>query len=114
MGGTKEPLFVIATDVKTNTVFVGEGKKHAGLFRKALFVATADIHWVRDDMALKTGEKMEVTTRIRYRQPLQKAFLYRAENGLFVVFDALQAAITSGQFVAWYLEDELIGSGIIS
>ena len=57
---------------------------------------------------------MEVLARIRYRQPLEKATLYRAENGLYVSFQNPQSAITEGQFVAWYQEDELLGSGVIS
>ena len=57
---------------------------------------------------------MEVEARIRYRQPLQKATLYQIDGGLYVDFDEEQAAITEGQFVAWYTKDELIGSGVIS
>ena len=69
---------------------------------------------MREDLALKEGETMEVDARIRYRQPLQKATLFRASSGLYVAFDEPQSAITEGQFVAWYIEDELIGSGVIS
>jgi tRNA-specific 2-thiouridylase len=63
---------------------------------------------------LANGETMEVMARIRYRQPLQKAVLHQFENGMYVAFDEPQSAITEGQFVAWYLEHELIGSGVIS
>jgi tRNA-specific 2-thiouridylase len=35
------------------------------------------------------------------------------ERGLYVIFDELQKGIASGQFVAWYEGDELIGSGVI-
>ena len=52
--------------------------------------------------------------RIRYRQPLDKATLYMYEDGLYVIFDVEQKAIASGQFVAWYNDDELIGSGVIN
>jgi len=45
---------------------------------------------------------------------LQSATLYQFEKGLFVSFDQPQSAITSGQFVAWYIDDELVGSGVIS
>ena len=114
VGGTKEPLFVIATDVTTNTLFVGEGNKHPGLFRKALKVVSKDIHWVREDLRIKASQQLEVQVRIRYRQPLQKATLHQQEHDLYVVFEAFQSAITSGQFVAWYSsENELIGSGVI-
>ncbi len=114
VGGTKEPLFVIETDVVTNIIYVGEGKNHQGLFRKVLFVAQEEEHWVREDLVLKEHQSIEVEARIRYRQPLEKATLYKATNGLFVEFQNLQSAIQEGQFVAWYQGDELLGSGVIS
>ncbi|SHG95749.1 tRNA 2-thiouridine(34) synthase MnmA [Flagellimonas flava] len=114
VGGTKEPLFVIETDVKENVIYTGQGKSHPGLLRSALFVKEDELHWVRSDLALKVDEIMEVEARIRYRQPLQKATLYKTDNGLYVDFVEPQSAITEGQFVAWYINDELIGSGVIS
>ncbi len=114
VGGTKEPLFIIATDVKTNAIYTGQGHNHPGLFKKALFVKNSEVHWIREDLALKNGESMAIMARIRYRQPLQKATLYQFEEGLYVAFDAPQSAITEGQFVSWHLEDELVGSGVIS
>lgn len=114
VGGTVEPLFVIDTDVKENIIYTGEGKLHKGLYRNVLFVKEDEIHWIREDLALNVGEEMEVMARIRYRQPLEKATLYKAEDGLYVSFKNVQSAITEGQFVAWYQEDELLGSGVIS
>ena len=114
VGGTTDPLFIIATDVTTNTIYTGLTSQHPGLFRKALFISNPELHWVRTDLALANGESMEVMARIRYRQPLQKATLYRFESGMYVAFDEPQSAITEGQFVAWHIGDELIGSGVIS
>lgn len=114
VGGTKEPLFIIATDVKTNSIYTGQGGNHPGLFKKALLVKNPEIHWIREDLALKDGESMDVMARIRYRQPLQKAKLYKFETGMYVVFDEPQSAITEGQFVSWHIDDELVGSGVIS
>jgi tRNA-specific 2-thiouridylase len=114
VGGTVEPLFVIDTDVEENVIYTGQGKSHPGLYKKALFVNNDEVHWVREDLTLKEGETMQVNARIRYRQPLQKATLFKASSGLYVAFDEPQSAITEGQFVAWYIEDELIGSGVIS
>ncbi len=114
IGGFKEPLFVIATHVEENIIYVGEGKKHPGLLRTALFVQPEEIHWVREDLALTSGESLPVLARIRYRQPLQQATLHQTGHGLFVVFSNSQSAITKGQFVAWYQHDELLGSGVIS
>ncbi len=114
VGGTPEALFVIATDVVSNVIYTGMGNHHPGLFRKALFVDQSEVHWIRTDMALSNGETMKVKARIRYRQELQEATLYQYEKGLFVSFEAPQSAITEGQFVAWYNNEELIGSGVIS
>jgi tRNA-specific 2-thiouridylase len=114
VGGTKEPLFVIDTDVKENIIYTGQGKTHPGLYRRTLFVNEEEIHWVRQDLALKIDEKLEIKARIRYRQELQEATLYRVNGGMYVDFKEMQSAITEGQFVAWYLKDELIGSGVIS
>ena len=114
VGGTKEPLFVIDTDVATNVIYTGQGKQHPGLYRRTLFVNDQELHWVRPDLVLKTDESMKVLARIRYRQPLQHATLYKIEGGLYVDFEEKQAAITEGQFAAWYLGEELIGSGVIS
>ena len=111
VGGTVEPLFVLATDVKTNTIYVGEGKNHPGLFRRALWIAQEDVHWVRPDLA--SDNPMEVQARIRYRQPLTTATLHPTSEGMFLVFDAPQSAIAAGQFAAWYLDHECIGSGVI-
>jgi len=114
IGGTPLPLFVINTDVEKNIIYTGQGENHPGLLRKGLFVKKEDIHWVRPDLALKSGEQVEYLARIRYRQPLEQATLYMEEKGLYVIFDKPQKAIAAGQFVAWYNDDELIGSGVIS
>lgn len=114
VGGTKEPLFVIETDVEENIIYTGQGKSHPGLYRRTLFVNDDELHWIRPDLALEVDSTMQVTARIRYRQPLQKATLYKIEGGLYVDFKEKQSAITEGQFVAWYLDDELVGSGVIS
>ena len=114
VGGTVEPLFVIETDVEENVIYTGEGKNHRGLYKNVLFVKKDEIHWIREDLALEDYQEMEVLARIRYRQKLEKANLYKTSKGLFVEFENPQSAITEGQFVAWYLNDELLGSGVIS
>ncbi len=114
IGGTPKPLFVIETDVKENVIYTGQGENHPGLLRYGLFVITDEIHWVRPDLKLKIGENTRFLTRIRYRQPLEWATLYQEEDGLYIIFDSPQKAIAKGQFVAWYDNDELIGSGVIN
>ncbi len=114
VGGTKEPLFVIDTDVVENVIYTGEGKQHKGLYRNTLFVKNNEIHWLRTDLALKEGETLSVMAQIRYRQVLEEATIYKVKTGLYVEFKNQQSAITEGQFVAWYQNNELLGSGVIS
>ncbi len=114
VGGHKEPLFVLATDVKRNIVYVGEGQNHPGLHRKGLFISASEMHWVRPDLTMEQGESREFDIRIRYRQPLEKGIIYLKEEGAYFIFKNEQRGITSGQFAAWYSGDELIGSGVIA
>ncbi len=114
IGGYKQPLFVIATDVDKNILYVGEGQGHPGLFRKGLFIREDELHWIRPDMILEMGDTIDYMVRIRYRQPLEKARLYRREEGIFIIFDSAQRGVAPGQFAAWYKDDELIGSGVIN
>jgi len=114
IGGHKESCFIIQREMENNIIFVGEGKNFPGLFRKALKIENAELHWVREDLRLKKGESMQVMARIRYRQILEKATIYQFENGFYMEFENPQSAIAEGQFAAWYIEDELIGSGVIA
>ncbi len=113
MGGHEKPLFVIGTNTTENIIYMGMGEDHPGLYRKGLFIPTADEHWIRPDQKLAIGETRQYMARIRYRQPLERCVLYKRENGIFIVFEKPQRGITPGQFAAWYEGDELIGSGVI-
>ena len=114
IGGSKEPLYVIKTDVINNIIYVGEGKSHPGLFRKVLFIKKDDIHLVSSDLSFEKDMKIKFQARIRYRQQLQDVELYFKSKGVFLFFKNEQLAITKGQFAVWYQGDELIGSGVIN
>ena len=113
VGGHKDSLFVIETDIPNNIVYVGEGHRHKGLSRSCLRIAPADIHWIRPDQRMAVGEIRRFRVRIRYRQPLQDATLIMRDSGLYILFDAPQRGITPGQFAVWYDSDEMLGSGVI-
>jgi tRNA-specific 2-thiouridylase len=113
VGGHKEALFVIGTDVEKNVVYVGEGQEHPGLNRKGLFIRKDETHWIRTDFRMEDGDNRDFMVRIRYRQPLQKARLYCRKKGTYIIFDKLQRGIAPGQFAAWYEGNEVIGSGVI-
>ena len=114
IGGHKESIFVIGTNIERNIIYVGEGHRHKGLSRLCLRVAPDEIHWIREDLRMQAGEMRRYRVRIRYRQPLQDATVIMRENGLFILFDAPQRGITPGQFAVWYAQDgEMLGSGVI-
>jgi tRNA-specific 2-thiouridylase len=114
VGGKAEGMFVVATDTITNTIYVGMGDQHPGLLRNGLFVPQTDVHWIREDLKLEIGTERDFLLRIRYRQALANARLYQREDGIYILFENPTKAIAAGQFAAWYLEDELVGSGVIS
>ncbi len=129
IGGHKDSIFVIETDIPDNIIYVGEGHTHKGLSRSCLRIDPSEIHWIREDMRMAVGEIRRYRVRIRYRQPLQDATLIMRENGLYILFDQPQRGITSGQFATWYsplaeskeassslhkdTSVEMIGSGVI-
>ena len=113
VGGFKKPLFVIEKDVKKNIIYVGEGENHPGLYRQGLLIKSSDINWLRPDLKISLNSSEKILARIRYRQTLKPAQIFRRKEGLYLVFNKKQKSISSGQFAAWYKEKELIGSGII-
>ena len=114
IGGFSEPLFVLETDVSKNIIYVGMGESHPALFKRALFVSSNEIHWIREDLKINENQTMNIIFRIRYRQPLQSGTIYRFKKGLYILFDKPISSVSSGQFVSWYIDNELIGSGIIN
>lgn len=113
IGGHKDSVFVIDTDIHDNIIYVGEGHTHKGLSRCCLRIDPTEIHWIRPDLRMAEGEIRRYRVRIRYRQPLQDATMIMRQNGLYILFDAPQRGITPGQFAAWYDGDEMLGSGVI-
>ena len=113
VGGFKKPLFVIEKDVKKNIIYVGEGENHPGLYRQGLLIKSNDINWLRPDLKINLNSSEKILARIRYRQTLKPAQIFRRKEGIYLVFNKKQKSISSGQFAAWYKEKELIGSGII-
>lgn len=113
IGGRKESLFVLATDVKENVIYVGEGDSHPGLYRSVLRIKPEEVHWVDPTQRMTEGERRRYDVRIRYRQALQGAELVAQGDGLYLLFDEPQRGVAAGQFAAWYDGEVLVGSGVI-
>ncbi len=114
IGGRPEPSFVIGIDTEKNIVYSGQTDQHPGLNRIALKIENQDVHWLNLNYKIINGESLPCLVRIRYRQKLKKATIIQKESGFYILFESKQKGITPGQFAAWYIEDELIGSGVIS
>lgn len=114
IGGKEKPLFVIGTNTETNIVYTGMSDEHPGLYHQALFIPNKDEHWIREDLRLQVNQSAEYFVRIRYRQTLVRARLYKKESGLYILFEKNMKGIAPGQFAAWYNNEELIGSGVIN
>lgn len=114
VGGRKEPLFVLGTDVNTNIIYVGEGEHHWALNRNKLVVTPHETHWVDPINKMNIGEERSYDVRIRYRQQLSPARLKMKKDGLLFDFEDEQKGVAAGQFVVWYDGESLIGSGVIA
>lgn len=113
IGGRPKPSFVVQIDTVNNLVFSGQTDTHKALNRKALKLDKDSIKYINLNNKINTGEVLDFDFRIRYRQPLQKGKLISKNNELYVLFEKMQRGITPGQFCAWYLDNELIGSAVI-
>jgi tRNA-specific 2-thiouridylase len=114
IGGRPEPSFVIGIDTIQNVVYSGQTEQHPGLNRWALKLDTESISWIVPSQVFDQEHILTCLVRIRYRQPLQEAQLIEKEGNYYILFKDKQKGITPGQFAAWYLDNELIGSGVIA
>ena len=104
------PYYVAKKDFKANTLIVGKGPFDEQLFTCQLFAH--DVHWI---FGKELEFPLKCNARIRYRQPLQDAMVYQEKSGhISVVFDEPQRAITSGQSIVFYQDNEMLGGACIS
>ena len=114
IGGKPMPSFIIGLDTNENSIYTGQSEVHPGLNRYALKVELNSINWLINNDLIRNNTELRCQVRIRYRQALQEARLITLKGELYILFDKKQKGITPGQFAAWYLGEELVGSGVIS
>ena len=103
----KNPLYVIAIDKKHNAIIAG---KEEELYTDELIAGNVNF--------INTGKlehPIKVEAKIRYlHQPSQATVIpLNEENKVKVKFDSPQRAVTPGQAVVFYNEEEVIGGGTI-
>ena len=104
-GRPESPWYVLAKRPASNTLLVTQNE--------------ADLagRWLRAREANWLGQvdfPLQCSAKIRYRQLDQRCSVSPAADGsLLVRFDRPQRAITAGQYIAFYRDDELLGGANI-
>jgi tRNA-specific 2-thiouridylase len=106
---TGEPWFVAGKDMQNKILYVVQGA-HPWLHSQNL---TAEhLSWVSGS---PPSFPCKATAKTRYRQPDQACIITQGEDGqVHVEFESSQRAVTPGQSVVFYLDDDCLGGGIIT
>lgn len=108
-GSNEKPWFVVDKDLQNNILRVAQGHNHPLLLSNSLIAINP--HWIRKSIP-ENGFRCKAKTR--YRQPDQDCIIKLTNDGkLLVEFDTPQRAVTPGQSVVFYHEDECLGGAII-
>lgn len=105
IGGTKERLFTVGKDLKNNILYVAEGENNKYLYSDSCII---------DNLVINYDKKItNCKAKFRYRsKDIPVTLEYLNNNEIQVKYENGKS-ITPGQVCALYLEDRLIGSGII-
>ncbi|HJM15766.1 MAG TPA: aminomethyltransferase beta-barrel domain-containing protein, partial [SAR86 cluster bacterium] len=106
-GSNNDPWYVASKNIKTNTLTVVQGNNHPLLFSKELI--TRNKFLLSDDI----GKEFKGTAKVRYRQEDQECNVKIDGNKILVRFAEPQRAVTPGQSVVIYHENECLGGGEI-
>jgi tRNA-specific 2-thiouridylase len=109
IGLSDGPWFVIAKDIKKNTLVVSKNEKD--LLQKELIAE--NINWIS---GVEPKLPLKVRAKVRYRSELSSATIVEkmGKARYKIIFINSQRAVTCGQSVVFYRGDELLGGGIIS
>jgi len=112
IGGLKDrealPWYVVEKDLKRNRLIVAQGD-HPQLYGQVLLCH--QLHWIQE---IPPSFPFECTAKIRYRQKDAPCTLLPQENGILQVsFLTPQKAITPGQSIVFYEQNECLGGGVI-
>ena len=100
------PYFVVKLDVEKNQVVLG---RHEDLFSTKVIVK--DINWITPNLV---KNEMDIKAKLRYRQKEQPTKLKIVdEDTVELNFAEPQRAVTPGQAAVFYLDDIVLGGGII-
>jgi len=109
--GTGESWFVVGKDLKNNRLIVQQGERDE-LY--SLGCTAGPVNWIAGEPPVKDGERLRCTAKLRYRQPDTPVTVYLEGDGVRVVFDHPERAVTPGQWAVFYRGEECLGGGPIN
>ena len=105
--GTGEPWFVVDKDIEKNELIIAQGGDHERLYSKALVADSFNF-------INKREFPLKCTAKFRYRQKDVGVTVEKLdEENYKVIFDRPEKAVTLGQIVVLYENEECLGGGII-
>lgn len=107
-GRDEAPWYVVGKDLEANELLVAQGNDHPALYKETLW--TSPPTWVSGE---SPSLPLRCAAKIRYRQADQDCTVHADGNGLRVVFDTPQRAVTPGQSAVFYEGDRCLGGAII-
>ncbi len=106
---SEEPWYAVEKDMQRNVLIVGQGHDHPALQSTGLI--TSQLHWVSPN---KIQKSFRCTAKSRYRQQDFDCLVEQMdEQNWKVIFDEKQRAVTPGQSVVFYQDEDCLGGGII-
>ena len=107
--GDGQPWYVVDKDLENNILIVAQGHDHPALFSTKL--TATDVHWIADK---PRSIPFRCFAKTRYRQSDQACTIIELnDNTCTVEFDQPQRAVTPGQSVVFYRDNECLGGAII-
>ncbi|MSR78762.1 MAG: tRNA 2-thiouridine(34) synthase MnmA [Candidatus Taylorbacteria bacterium] len=109
LGPNAKPYYVVAKDVKKNTLTVSHNPTASIGEDSRKFFEIKDANWITRVPPYGT----RVLARLRYRQPLQMVRIRNQESRILIEFDEAQIGGAPGQSVVFYESDVCLGGGTI-
>lgn len=106
IGGIAKPYYVVGKDIKSNILYVGQGKDNPALYKSE--INFEDVHFISEEEPLNTY--LSASVRYRHRPEIGRL---KSKGNIFV-FDQPQRAPTPGQSIVFYDGDVCLGGGVIT
>ena len=107
--GSEEPWYVVDKVLDKNQLIVAQGMDNPALYHS--YCRITDLHWISEATTAAAGD---YSAKIRYRQQDTPCRLIPGEgNRAIIEFDHPQRAVTPGQALVLYHDEQCLGGGTI-